>query len=922
MLNSPFCRGLPRIFNILLRSLNSTQATVRSKAIKSVVQLLEKDPAILERSGNVLSYIVNSTSDSSPMVRDAALGLIGKCMSLRPSLESEGCKTLISRTLDTATTVRKRALRLLRELYPRTKNREVKIAVADAILRRVTDIEESVHELARQMIEEMWLHPYHLSISGELSTQVKQDMQQHAYHIVATTMRSSDSLGVFETLIHDSLVKTNKTAEANKAVCKALVVSLFDGVIDNDAKRGTPAQAELLQTMTAFAKAEACLFNAEQMTLLRPYIQNLATDEDLVVYRAVIIIYRNGLPVLPPLQQSFLADVQTVLCTSVAKLPKAELREAAACLWIIDDVLKSPERLVKMVRSVIVGLHNLDLKAIVPGSLAFAKAKRLLMLTGAFGKACDFEAFRGTFQEQLPKSKSETVSGMMIDVVHPLASPDLDNSIRCEALEALCLISQSTPKNFLKASVTTSFSTAFHDNDPKLALAIVTGVRDFYMSEEERSKSRAADQAIGDTSGTDRLAKSMILSDHDGAATSIAQQFLPHIIRLALSSVDELALVCAEVMASTDRQGLVHPKETGPALVALETSPNALIAQLAFSEHQALHSKHESVLEPEYVKAVERAFIYQKDIIKSVSGIDSNQQPKLRLFFEVLKSGSVGLRRKLLGKLCTRSLLDVNKLESMEHTVSHLQSVCFTLQNLSTLEYSRIDEVTSMLSAIEKAFSTTGNVVSQRIEGSSITLSSTTADKADQAQSISTLVNPNQLRHLAACSTVLTLLWETRTFLRKAWGLQSLRLNGKAKAQAKDTSKAPNKATNYPSLVKDHLAQLLNVMTSLNSPEAMTARCHSFVEMLAVDSELKVASDEDENGQPRYKTPEDDEQEAEVGTPASNGAPGSGRGRKRKAGSIGGTPRKPKLNHKPSMSRKGSRARSRSRGVEDDDLWE
>ena len=70
----------------------------RSKAIKSIVQLLEKDPAILERHSNVLTYIITSTSDQSPMVRDSALGLIGKCVSLNPTLQPEGCQTPVSYT--------------------------------------------------------------------------------------------------------------------------------------------------------------------------------------------------------------------------------------------------------------------------------------------------------------------------------------------------------------------------------------------------------------------------------------------------------------------------------------------------------------------------------------------------------------------------------------------------------------------------------------------------------------------------------------------------------------------------------------------------------------------------------------------------------------------------------------------------------
>jgi len=880
----------------------------RSKAIKSIVQLLEKDPAILEKSSNVLTYIINSTSDPSPMVRDSALGLIGKCVTLNPALQVEGCKTLIARSDDDATTVRKRALRLLKDVYPTSKNKEVSMAIADAILRRTVDIEESVGELARQTIEEIWFHPFH-------SSRTTLDVQQHVYHIVLTACHSPQTMSVFESVLPEIMSSTNKNAEANRGFCKTIVLTLFEGIIDNDAARGVPSQQDLLQTLTAFGKCDPYLFSADQMTLLRPYIQNLSSVADLLMYRAVVVIYRSVLPVLPPLQQTFLQAVQDVLFLSIGKLPKTELGETAACLWIIDGVLRNTDRLVKLLLSVLGNIHNIERIELVAESAKFKAIKRYLMIAGHFGKACDLENHKSTFKAALTSSKSDTVTGMMVDIIAPFASPDVELTVRALALEAICLICQSSPKNFLKASVTTSFSAAFQEGSPDLALAIVSGVKDFYLSEEERSKSRTDAQKQNDKTGKDRLAKSMVLSDHDGAATSMAQHFLPHIIRLALSSHDILALVCTEVIASTDRQGLVHPKETGPALVALETSPNEAIAALAYKEHQALHSKHESVLESEYVKAVEQAYIYQRDTAKDISGVDKDQEPKLRLFFDVLKSGSVALRRKLLGKLCTRSLMDVNKIETLEYTKTHLQTVHFTLENLSTFEYSRIDEITAMLIAVEKAFTTTGNAISRRIE--SLNIPAGTSD--EEPPTVSEAIDPSMLCHVAACSTVLTMLWETRTHLRKAWGLQSLKVNGKAKAVSKDTSKAPNKATTYFSLVKDHLAQLAVLMTSLDNQELMIERCTKFAALLAVDTELKIPSDEE--SETRLKTPEE-EDDADIDGVGS--VPGSAtRGRKRKAGSVGGTPRKARQGKRPSMSRKNSRARSRSRGLEEDeDGWD
>ena len=54
-------------------------------------------------------------------------------------------------------------------------------------------------------------------------------------------------------------------------------------------------------------------------------------------------------------------------------------------------------------------------------------------------------------------------------------------------------------------------------------------------------------------------------------------------------SFAQRALTAIEVIASINRQGLVHPKEPGLALVALETSRNPVIAEVAFQKQYLLH---------------------------------------------------------------------------------------------------------------------------------------------------------------------------------------------------------------------------------------------------------------------------------------------------------------------------------------------
>jgi cohesin loading factor subunit SCC2 len=100
VLNMNFCKLFDGIVNLLLFSISSDQAKIRSKSLKSVINLLEVDPSLLDRDQNIMRTIFRCASDQSPMVRDSALSLIAKCMSVKPSLEEDACKIILGCATD------------------------------------------------------------------------------------------------------------------------------------------------------------------------------------------------------------------------------------------------------------------------------------------------------------------------------------------------------------------------------------------------------------------------------------------------------------------------------------------------------------------------------------------------------------------------------------------------------------------------------------------------------------------------------------------------------------------------------------------------------------------------------------------------------------------------------------------------------
>jgi cohesin loading factor subunit SCC2 len=928
LLHSQFCMAFSRVLAILLGSMTSEQATVRSKSLKSVNQVLDTDPTILDREPAVKYLILKCANDPSVQVRDSALGLIGKCISLRPVLEEEMIAHILQRVNDTGIGVRKRAMKLSKDIYLRNPNPEVRSSIADALLHRVTDLDEGVQELARQTIEEVWMSPFYQSTtSNNTSAQFKLAMEEHVALMVKTVQRGGGVATVMDKVLQNMLSSDSKLSAANFRVCKALVATMFETIIDNPAGEGNeaPSARDALQILTIFAKSNAKLFTAEQIQLLQPYISNVGGGDDMLIYRSVVIIFRHVLPHLSKIHNNFLGAIRKELIPGIAKMSRIILDDLVACIWIISTVLDDYLNITRVVMSSlgnISKMKNIDLND-PSKEEQVRKLTRLLMITGMFGKHCDLDPQCENFRQIFPSWKETSVSKLMADTFAPFASPSQPEEVRKSAFDAIGMVCQSWPKNFASANIYTAFLLVFDEKNSALEAIIMRSFKDFLLLEEKRSEA-GSEASVG--AAADPQAKLGVMGGGhgDGIALGIAQRFLPHIIRIALSRQDEQGLLATEVVASIARQGLVHPKETGSSLIALETSLNPKIADIAFREHRALHEKHETILEKEYMRAVQLAYNYQRDVVQDTHGATLNPfASKLHMMMDVLKISKVKNRKKFYENLCARIEFDPAKME-IQDLPRHLDFSQFIIENMAFFDYVTVDELLTAITAMEKVVAATGTGIAHSIETEIFQISldqpSSQIDENGQQQPVERPVDPMRLTQLAGSSMMLSTLWEARTYLRRQYGLMANRKESKTKGPNKDLNKAP---VRVQSVNGDKFwEKVSNTMAALGSEESMMNQCRAFVELLNVDNEIKVAAEgEDDDAEAdRLNTPDED---GERSTP---GPPGSGRGRKRKNSTTPGGRKKrarsssvPRGRGKPKSSGKGA---SVDKSDDDGEDWE
>ncbi|PYI25043.1 sister chromatid cohesion protein SCC2/Nipped-B [Aspergillus indologenus CBS 114.80] len=872
VLNSGFCKAFDTILKVLLNSIASDQAKVRSRSLKSVIYMLEKDPSLLDRDASVMRVILRCTTDASPMVRDSALSLIAKCMVLKPKLEEEGCRSILACAADPTAGVRKRCIGLLKDVYLKTSRIELKLAIVDSFLQRTGDHEESVATLARQTFEEIWLTPFHdLIDSAQDNSMLKVGLGERVTLIVDLVQRSDTALETLGNCLRKIMADTSKSAPLNFKVCKAMVSTMFERLVE-DSDSGKDFQQALLQTITVFAKANAKLFRPDQLETLHPYIGHLATAEDLFLFRSVVVIYRCVLPYLSSAHNTLLKEVQNDLFKSVAKLARSELNEVMACLWTINGVLNNTDRLVKLTISVLKPIQhykNIDL-ADSTNSAVLARAKSYIRIAGCVGRHCDLEKYEPHFRAAFPSWNGGSVAGLMVDSIIPFTLPKQPLELRVMSLESLGSVCQSWPAQFGREGPRHVLSGVFKEDNPSLQNIVLRSFADFFaMHEGKAEKSVVAAAEIAEQEKATRLGGSLKASDNDGAAALIAQHFLHNMLKVAQSRQDSYALTAIELIASINRQGLVHPKECAGVLVSLETSTVPAIAKVAADTHKMLHQQYESMFEREYMRAVQEAFYYQRDVVGDPTGALSRPYiAKLAPLFDIIKISNSRYQRKFLSNLCSKVDFELKKLKVTGDPPEHLLLARFVAQNLAFLDYGQLAELVPTIGCMERIVSATGTVVAHSIEteifiskpeitaedGTATTLPAAQGpgDMAPKAQ-----VKPETLRLLATAAASLAMLWEARTYLRRLYGVTAHVRDKEAKAGSKELNKS---ATKVHGITGDKFWDAIaRNMNSLSSEEAMIEKCREFATLLAIDDEFKVGDNEDAEGE---EVPDMDDQGA------------------------------------------------------------
>jgi len=249
--------------------------------------------------------------------------------------------------------------------------------------------------------------------------------------------------------------------------------------------------------------------------------------------------------------------------------------------------------------------------------------------------------------------------------------------------------------------------------------------------------------------------------------------------------------------------------------VALQTSTNTAIQLLAYTELRTLHSKHETIAERCYGDGLRQCFLYQLNVIQDGSG--ATPQPfvsKMRPMYDIVKY-SRKARKKFLSVLTAALNFEPTKFE-LDTTPTHLELSRFVIENLAFFEYSTMDELLQVLTSVERSVASMGVPIAHSIETEVFLI----------GKEEGTSVDPERLKLLASASAVLSLIWSTRSHLRKLYGLNAGKKAGKVPSKD-STSKAPTKV---PFVSGAPLwEEIRGILAALETEDGMIQQCRDVI---------------------------------------------------------------------------------------------
>ncbi|KAG6919647.1 hypothetical protein DXG01_003511 [Tephrocybe rancida] len=718
------------ILTIILMALDAPPIFMRTKALRALGQIVTSDASILA-TANVRRSIESHLLDSSPAVRDAAVELIGKYMVDSPEVAGDYYQKIADRiaadfSKDTGLGVRKRVIKLLKSFYSVTEDTTRRIDIATRIVLRMLDEDETVKDLALKTIEELWfpttatlpLAMKSKPISSSNSQNNGPSLTKVAV-IMGTSANFKDRQSPLEDLLHKIMVdKSGSDAASLHSRYAEICETLIDGLVDASDLPGFTV-FNCIRTIHLFASAYPAILSGSSASTLLPYLKNATTQEEQATTDYLLKIFRVSIPHMPKTAAKFAQELQTALQPMIIKPSGGGvqvLQESVACMCIVVQHLTHDfTRLVNLLKSCNARLQEAIRRPLSKEMTAndVRALSILIFIVSLLGEHCNYDAVRRDHIE-LASDINSISEGSIVEHIYDsllqLYSKYTVTSLQGRILQCLGFLFRAQPMLMTMERSSAIMDAIFASPEEESRGRLLKIMQEFLVSEAAKHSAKEKEAVKGKTKATD-VNMDELVGNTDGFADSgvssaIVQRYLGPILDAALSQNPQIQTTAIDVLSFTIKQGLAHPLQSFPVIVALETSPLPHLSSRASALHAVLHTKHASLLNTRYTVSARASFDYQKKISPGpVRGYHVQIPPVAllqRWYFLVREKRAT--RQDFL-----KALVKVfQESPSNRATQDDVDFTRYMAENFSAFDYKTQEEVFTVIKYLTVVLSTTG----------------------------------------------------------------------------------------------------------------------------------------------------------------------------------------------------------------------
>lgn len=663
------------LLNPLVQAARSPVLTIRLRALRGLGNVAGANTDLLHDSC-ILDTVVMHISDTSANVREVCVSILASYLVDKPGQVPTYLHMLSDRVMDTAVSVRKRVIRFLRDVYLLHLDYDTKLFTLFRMLQCMHDIDPTVQLLTMECLEYVLFSEE----AGEKPTEMARLLAD-----LCIKIRERPSP------LEEFLRRLGKD-HANPALAGTfdeLVDELISGLFVDDMDAN--AMRDQLRVVHVLCHTHPSVLTVNRAKQLLPYVDGAENMEDLAVMEELLRIFSTSLCHMPRTARAFAVSLEAVLTRLLSRCtltPGSSALEALVQCFccVIQYQTENYALLQRTYRSC------LDRFFAVQSKELDANASLVLCITALL---CAY----GPWQSAQQSNSLEEVFGHLMTLY-------ASSEARCliPVLTALGYILSTYPGKFLDPTLTSTLDTILHQGSPQERYLVLRAFLAFLKNDADMEPQVSSSDMLSNLTGK-------AYSDA-GLASGLIQRFAKPVLHGVLEvESPPIQRTANDILRIAVLQGLSHPMQVVPTLVALETSQDPMLRSRAAHLHRHLYSKHASLLASRYTECVRASFQFQCSFTQHPRGYQQDPQfhAVLQTWYDILSEN------RSMRLAFVRTLVRLLSM-STECTDTDVDFGLFVADNLALLEYRVVEEPLLVIHELKVLHAVMGGHMTSLIE--------------------------------------------------------------------------------------------------------------------------------------------------------------------------------------------------------------